>query len=285
MSQPVRVGIEGVFYSLTHVPDLVRYGSKPLRELRASPGLNERLANQLRDFAAATAYPPHQVYIGNLAPEKLGNLPKPWYEKLIEGATTQGRFGELIDQIRFYALLAGADQFDLVRFEEKWFHEYAALFSHGRAPRLCSPAEIKARCAAGALALHAGARLVGAFDSGHAEDANLAPEVLLENLSAKVTAAHSLRAVLTGLGSDLGEVDYVISCSEEAVGDRYNRGGGNLAKAIAEDAGCVSILRRADVCDGTRREFGSVRHRTESSRGCWRIARQAGHEIRIPSQK
>jgi betaine reductase len=30
----------------------------------------------------------------------------------------------------------------------------------------------------------------------------------------------------------------VISCSEEAVGDRYNRGGGNLAKAIAEEAGC-----------------------------------------------
>src|SRR5207344_3615155 len=34
------------------------------------------------------------------------------------------------------------------------------------------------------------------------------------------------------------EIDFVISCSEEAVGDRYNRGGGNLAKAIAEQAGC-----------------------------------------------
>jgi len=33
--KPVRVGIEGVFYSLAHVPDLVRYGSKPLREIRA----------------------------------------------------------------------------------------------------------------------------------------------------------------------------------------------------------------------------------------------------------
>ena len=35
-------------------------------------------------------------------------------------------------------------------------------------------------------------------------------------------------------------IEYVISCSEEAVGDRYNRGGGNLAKAIAEMAGCVN---------------------------------------------
>ena len=32
----------------------------------------------------------------------------------------------------------------------------------------------------------------------------------------------------------------MISCSEEAIGDRYNRGGGNLAKAIAEEAGCVN---------------------------------------------
>jgi hypothetical protein len=239
-SQPVRVGIEAVFYSLAHVPDLVRYGSKPLRELRASPGLNEKLASQLRDFSAAIAYAPHQVYIGNIAPERLSELPKPWYEKLIEGATAQGRFGELVDQNKFYALLAGADQFDLVRFEENWFQQRAALFSRARAPRLCPLAEFQARCTAGALALYSGEQLVGAFESGHAEDANLAPEVLLENLSAKVTAAHSLRSVLMSLRIDPGEIDYVISCSEEAVGDRYNRGGGNLAKAIAEDAGCVN---------------------------------------------
>ncbi len=41
------------------------------------------------------------------------------------------------------------------------------------------------------------------------------------------------------------EIDFVISCSEEAVGDRYNRGGGNLAKAIAEDVGCAN----ASGCD------------------------------------
>jgi betaine reductase len=31
----------------------------------------------------------------------------------------------------------------------------------------------------------------------------------------------------------------------EAVGDRYNRGGGNLAKAIAEQVGCI----KASGCD------------------------------------
>jgi betaine reductase len=34
-------------------------------------------------------------------------------------------------------------------------------------------------------------------------------------------------------------VDYVLGCGEEASGDRYQRGGGSLAKAMAEQAGCL----------------------------------------------
>ena len=97
-SKAVRVGIEGVFYSLAHVPDLVRYGSKPSRELKANPALEQQLKNQLRSFDAATAYAPHQVYIGNITPAQLSNLPKPWYDNLIEGAASNGRFGDLVDQ-------------------------------------------------------------------------------------------------------------------------------------------------------------------------------------------
>jgi betaine reductase len=235
---PVRVGIEAVSYSLTHVPDLVRYGSKPLREIRARPTLGQQLAGHLRDFNAATGYAPHQVYIGNIAPEQLGGLAKPWYEKLIEGATVDGRFGDLIDQNAFYAQLGRADRFELVKFDEAWFREHAAPHSAGHEPRLSSAAAIEGRCANGALGLYSGERLVGAFEHGHEEDANLIAEVLLENLAAKVTAAHSLRTVLHALSANPSEIDYVISCSEEAVGDRYNRGGGNLAKAIAEDVGC-----------------------------------------------
>lgn len=244
-AKPVRIGIEGVSYSLTHVPDLVRYGSKPLRELQARPELKEQLAKRLRNFAAATAYAPHQVYIGNIAPEQLAVIAKPWYEKLIEGATPQGRFGDLVEEEKFYALLAGADQFDLVTFEDKWFGEHGDRHVIGRAPRLRSPLEIQSLCDEGALPLYDGKKVVGAFEPAHGEDANLAPAVLLENLAGKVTAAHSLRAVLRALELLPEEIDFVISCSEEAVGDRYNRGGGNLAKAIAEDAGCVN----ASGCD------------------------------------
>jgi betaine reductase len=51
--------------------------------------------------------------------------------------------------------------------------------------------------------------------------------------------------VLAQLALKPDDIDFVISCSEEAVGDRYNRGGGNLAKAIAEDVGCGN----ASGCD------------------------------------
>ena len=36
------------------------------------------------------------------------------------------------------------------------------------------------------------------------------------------------------------QVDYIISCGEEAAGDRYQRGGGGVAKAIGEMCGCVN---------------------------------------------
>lgn len=238
ITTPARVGIEGVSFSLTHVPDLVRYGSKPLRELGARPALQPQLAQRLRRFADAIAYPPHQVFIGNIAPEQLEDLEKPWYEKPLANAVPQGKFGEVVDQDAFYRRLGAADRFDLVTLEERWFQQLPAGGGSRRQARLAASTDIELRCSKGALPLYSGERLVGAVDRGHEEDANLAAEVLLENLAAKVTAAHSLVMLLARLNIAPGEIDYVISCSEEAVGDRYNRGGGNLAKAIAEEACC-----------------------------------------------
>jgi betaine reductase len=237
-SKAVRIGIEGVFYSLTHVPDLVRYGSKPSREIRGNPRLGEELANRLRSFAAAAAYAPHQVYIGNITPQELSGLPKPWYEKLIEGASAQGRLGDLVAEEEFYNALAAADQFELVTLDERWVQDCGVKPSAGRAPRLRSSAAVRALCDKGAFPLYSDDKLAGAFEAAHGEDANLTAEVLLENLAAKVTAAHSLSGLLKQLQMNPADIDYVLSCSEEAVGDRYNRGGGNLAKAIAEEVGC-----------------------------------------------
>jgi betaine reductase len=72
--------------------------------------------------------------------------------------------------------------------------------------------------------------------------------VLLENLTAKATGVLALRRLLKMVEGRVAssDVDFVLAGSEEAVGDRYQRGGGNLAKAIAESAG-VSTATGFDV--------------------------------------
>jgi betaine reductase len=234
---PVRIGIEGVFYSLAHVPDLVRYGSKPARELAARPELEAKLKTKLRDFDAAMAYGPHQVYIGNMTPAQLSATARPWYGTPIGGAQASGPFGDLISQETFYAMLGSADCFDLVCLDQR-FAKSGSAAAGGRKLLLKSPGEILSECRQGALPLYSNGEIVGRISPAHAEDVNLRAEILLENLAAKAGAAHALRSVLAASGIDSGDIDYVISCSEEAVGDRYNRGGGNLAKAVAEHAGC-----------------------------------------------
>src|SRR5262245_20952810 len=218
LAKAVRVGIDGVCCSVADLPRLVRYGSRSLGEIRANSALGNELKEKLRDFGAAVAYAPHQAYIGNIAPEQLGNLPKPWYEKLIEGASPEGRFGDIVDQSRLYLLLARGDQFDLVSLENGWFQENDGR-TGARAPKLRSVTQLRALCEDGALPLYSSDRLIGAFESAHPEDASLTAEVLLENLAAKVSAAHSLRSVCKQLDLDPRDIDFVISCSEEAVGD------------------------------------------------------------------
>ena len=80
---------------------------------------------------------------------------------------------------------------------------------------------------------------MGVVKTGHSEDEALSAPVLLENFCCKVSGALAVHELLNHVeGLDLSDVDLVLSCSEEAVGDRYQRGGGNMAKAIAEFAGC-----------------------------------------------
>jgi betaine reductase len=74
----------------------------------------------------------------------------------------------------------------------------------------------------------------------HDLDESLSAAVLLENLACKTTGSLALEHVLRTTGFPADDVQYAIGCGEEAVGDRYQRGGGNLAKAIAEEAGCVN---------------------------------------------
>jgi betaine reductase len=213
--------IHGCSLVLAHAPDLVRYGSKPARELAASAdGLLERLSTSLRGYDEALAYPPHQVFIGNIRAEELWSVERPWWRHPV-AAKRLGAFGEMIPQDELYARMAAADRFGLFRLD-------------GDAGRN------------GALTLFARGAVAGSMAQAHELDESLSASVLLENLACKATGALALERLLAQTGFSAHRLEYAIGCGEEAVGDRYQRGGGNLAKAIAEEAGC-SNASGADV--------------------------------------
>ena len=209
-----RAAIQSCSLVLAHAPDLVRHGSKPTRELAAdSDGLLSSLTQGLRSYEDALAYAPHQVLIGNLQPEALWDVERPWWTNPVE-ARPQGPYGVIVDQADLYRRLQAADSFGL-------FHLDGSAVPNG------------------ALTIHEAGEAVGSMAGAHDLDESLSASVLLENLACKATGALALEHLLKATGLDPVDVPYVIGSGEEAVGDRYQRGGGNLAKAIAEEAGCV----------------------------------------------
>jgi glycine/sarcosine/betaine reductase complex component C subunit beta len=247
LRQPV---IRGARFFLAHAPGLVRHGSKPSRDIVREAGVEGAIRAALRRWERARDYAPNQVLIGARHPDSLWDLPRPWSESSPPG-DRRGPHGEIAPEEELYGLLGIGDQFDLVQLEAGFAEEArAALGAHPLVTKddlvtLGSGVEAAAidkrlAGAAPALPLHLrSGRRIGCITAGHETDQTLSPDVLLENLAAKMTAAMALRALLAGEGVDPGSVDYVIGSGEEAVGDRYQRGGGNLAKAVAEQAGCL----------------------------------------------
>jgi glycine/sarcosine/betaine reductase complex component C subunit beta len=200
---------------LAHAPDLVRHGSKPTRELAADRnGLLERIQGALRPYDDALAYPPHQVFLGNLHPDALWDVERPRWRNPAE-PKSEGPYGVFVHQDELYRRMEAADQFQLFALD-------------GRA------------ASNGALPLFDDGRTAGAMSQAHDLDESLSASVLLENLACKTTGALALEHLLQATGLPPDELPYAIGCGEEAVGDRYQRGGGNLAKAIAEQAGCAN---------------------------------------------
>ncbi|GAB4370536.1 MAG: glycine/sarcosine/betaine reductase complex component C subunit beta [Deltaproteobacteria bacterium] len=259
---PPQVILRGSANVLVHLPDFVRHGSKPVRELPKRPERMRELAAHLRRYPEAVGYPPNQVFIGNLEPDALRACPKPWYRNPLngDGYGRQGPFGEILPQEEFYALLKAAtdeSSYDLVWLEERFLREvvlpairrHPFLGEEGILRRIGggrTDAEIEARIERerSVPLFHRGTR-IGCFQRHHDEDESLQPLVLMENLITKASGFLALRHLLRNASVGAEEIDFVISCSEEAAGDRYQRGGGNLARAIGEMAGCGN----ATSCD------------------------------------
>jgi betaine reductase len=246
--QPV---IRGARFFLAHTPGLIMHGSKPARDIARDPAVEHAIRAALRPWEAARDYAPNQVLIGARHPDSLRDLSRPWFESSPSGQR-RGPHGEIAPEEELYGLLDLGDQFDLVHLESTFAEDARAALAANPlldkrdietlGPGLSDSAldeRLRGPVAAVPLHLRSGRR-IGCIVAGHEADQTLAPDVLLENLAAKVTAAMALRTLLAAESIDPASVEYVIGSGEEAVGDRYQRGGGNLAKAVAEQAGCIS---------------------------------------------
>lgn len=241
--------VSAVKLGLVHAPGLVRYGSKPYREISKSPELLDEISSHLRGYQDAVAYPPNRVFLGDISPDDLKGIERPWFQ-VKEDAPRLQRDGDILQEEEFYGMMKALDQFDLVWLEESFMSEVKSLLAKNPfvTPKDVEklgdgkPAsDIEAQSVDSAFPLHTrDGRLIGCFNRAHHEDLSLTAHILLENLVCKTTGVMALRTMLAQDGIAPDSVDYVINSGEEAVGDRYQRGGGNLGKAMAEDAGCVN---------------------------------------------
>ena len=222
---------------LAHTPDLVFSGSKPRRELDADGDLLDRIAGALRGYDDAARYFPNQVFIGAGEPKPLTEPDRPWWSEPASTGRTEGPHGLLFSQEEFLTVLSAVDSTGLVSLDEGRMASSAgrhaevidSIRSQRETGELVDPIAITAR--EGSL---------GSVGWGYPGDDSLAPQVVLENLATKATAVLALAALICDAEVDPDTIDLVLSCSEEAIGDRYQRGGGNLGKAVAEAVGASS---------------------------------------------
>jgi hypothetical protein len=251
MSGPVVVCASQV---LAHTPHLAVHGSKPSRELPGNAEVREKFLASLRSFESAVAYPPNQAYVASVHPRDLPA--RPWTSVPGTGASRWARRGELMPEEEFLGLLASLDTAGLTTVDAGLADRaLAALEAHPLAKHLDLAQLDKARGdaehaagAQGACSVDLGDGAEAVVRPGDEADQSLAAAVLLENLAAKASATLALLHLLHDHDIEPASIDYVLGCGEEAVGDRYQRGGGNLAKAVAESAGC-SEASGADIKD------------------------------------
>ena len=245
------VGIRGTAYCLNHASELgLHYGTTPWQERVArpdSPFLGD-LAARVPGYDVVSRYAPNLAYIGALDLPAFAAAARPCMEHLAAASTRYGRYGEIMPEDEFLALLDICDVFDLIWLEKEFA---AAMKTRLEAHPVVGPSQL-ARLEAGheaaeidrqireerALPLYCGGRIAGCCRRGHEVDENLSAHVLLENIASKAGAVLSLLHLIRNAGLTPNDIDFVVDCSEEAAGDVNQRGGGNMAKAIAESAGC-----------------------------------------------
>lgn len=249
--------IKGASYILVDTPDmLIHNGTTQTLEKETNPDSEylKKLPEHIRSYEDAVAYPVNQTYIGNLTPEELAGIPRPWFEKNLDGANRFGKFGEIMPEDEFYGLMKVSDAFELVYLEKSFTEELKKKFENHKLlkelkDKLGNGSEIeeieKYIENVGAQALYYNNKLVGCVKRAHEFDKNLSSHIMTENLAVKASAVLAVMHLIDKTGINKEDIGYIIECSEEACGDMNQRGGGNFAKSIGEIANLVN----ATGCD------------------------------------
>ena len=208
MAPPV---IRGARFFLAHAPGLVRHGSKPSRDIARDAGVEDAIRGALRPWERARDYPPNQVLLGAAIRTRSGTCRGRGRDRSAGGPTRAARRDRARGgavrpaqdrrRVRSGAARARASPRRRARRSPRirWSRQPTSqrLGAGGAGGRDRRAAR---RARAGALPLHAalGPRASGASRRATRRTQTLAPDVLLENLAAKMTAAMALRALLAG---------------------------------------------------------------------------------------
>ena len=248
--------VKGVGHILVHCPSLVIYGHALQEEMKEGADKSlDLLLPHLRKYKEAVTYLPNQVYIGNLEPEMLGSYSQPWWnssKNFLKDSERFGSYGEIIHQDDFFALMKIVDVFDLVWLKKSFTakiikklekHPLLSTFDLQKLGEGKEKGEIEEEIGKNkALALididNNNCNLIGCVRYAHKSDTNLSAQVILENITSKASASLALKYAFKNVDFNPEKIEYIIECSEEAVGDAFQRGGGNLAKSIGEVCGC-----------------------------------------------
>jgi hypothetical protein len=213
--------LKGAGYILAHGPDfVVRNGTTQTMERIVNPQSDylKELGGRLRNYEEVVAYPPNQVYIGNIMPNGLSEFEFPWYDKSVPEAKRWGKFGEIMPQDEFIGLLKICDVFDLVHLNRDFAaHIKEKLSAHpliGEERALilekCQEDEGQIKSIVenhGGEGLYHNNQLVGAVKKAHDIDENLSAHVIVENLVSKASNVLSLLHLLKITDTDPGEID------------------------------------------------------------------------------
>lgn len=238
--------IKSASYVLVHTPNIMMEGGTTQQlERESKSDYIEKALNHIRTFNEAVSYAPNQAYIGNISPEDLKNIQRPWYNSPISNPSRFSKYGEIMPEDEFYILMQICDSFDLVKLEKDFVENMAPRITQhmilkGFQERVKPGIELNEIISLidnGAVPLWFNGNIAGCVRKAHDKDINLSAHVMLENIATKASAVLALKHLVMDNNIDTDSIEYVIECSEEACGDMNQRGGGNFAKAEAEIAG------------------------------------------------